>query len=128
MARTTPKLPTDAIARERLREAQAREASAVTAAYDADAALQTATARRDAEFAAAEEALRRRRAAAEEGVSRAAAAVDIARAGVADVSGTERAALLLGITKAELSRALKAAREAGRPTAAAAASGTADEG
>lgn len=96
-SRALSKLPTDVQARERLREAQAVEATATAAVYNAHDALAAATAKRDALLAAASEA-----------VFCADTALAASYAELISVSGLDRAALLLGLTKSELRRSAKA--------------------
>lgn len=99
--RSMTKMPTDPDARERLRAAQTAESEAVTAAFAAIDAHGAAVVRRD-------ELLRT----AEVAVTAADRDVDAARVAVVAVSGKDRAALLLGVSKADLDRAMKAARDA----------------
>jgi hypothetical protein len=87
-SRSVGRLPTDPVARERLREAQAAEARVVAAYYASAARLDTARAM----LAEAESAL--------------ASAVTA----VVATSGAERATILLGLGKAELRHAITAAR------------------
>ena len=98
--RTSPakKKPNDPGARERLREAQAVEARAVVAAYVAEAKVATAITKRDKAHAIAEE-----------WVADATGLLDRARADLVSISGADRAALLLGISKLELRRSLSTA-------------------
>ena len=98
--RTSParRKPNDPRARERLREAQAVEARAVVAAYIAEAKVATAITKRDKAHAIAEG-----------WVAEATDLLDRARADLVSISGTDRAALLLGIGKPELRRSLSAA-------------------
>lgn len=100
-SRTSPaRKPADPHARERLREAQAAETRALAAVCVAEAKVASATARRDRAYAAADV-----------WVSEAGAKLDTARADLATVSGVDRAALLLGISKAELRRSLATASD-----------------
>jgi hypothetical protein len=85
------RMPRDVRARERLREAQQREAEAVAAVCAANHALGKARAKRDDALTAANAA-----------VKRAQQAVDAARGELVKVSGLERTALLLGINPSEL--------------------------
>ncbi len=96
-SRSLGKFPSDLQARERLREAQAAEARAVTAVYAADAERDKAIARRDEAVAAATTV-----------VEAADADLAAARAGLVAVSGVDRAAILLGATRSELRRAAAA--------------------
>ena len=98
--RTSPawKKPNDSRARERLREAQAVEARAVVAAYVAETKVATAITRRD-----------KAQAIAERWVADATDLLDRARADLVSISGADRAAMLLGISKPELRRSLSAA-------------------
>jgi hypothetical protein len=86
-------MPRDGRARERLREAQQREAEAVAAVFVAQGALQKARAKRDAAIASATVVVD----AAEEVVA-------AKQAALVKVSGVERAALLLGLKATELRR------------------------
>jgi hypothetical protein len=95
-SRSFGKLPTDPQARERLRDAQNREAGATAAVYAARTALESATTRRDEIAAAASVA-----------VSAAATRLASAYGALAAVSGWDRAAALLGLSKAELRRISK---------------------
>lgn len=94
--RSLGKLPTDVRARERLREAQAVEAAATTAVYAAHSTLAAATTKRDELLAAASES-----------VAAADAALLASYAKLILVSGLDRTALLLGVAKSELRKAIK---------------------
>lgn len=83
----TTRLPSDPAVRERLREAQATEANTI------------------GEFYAATERVRR----AGESLAAAEAALAVAAAAVIACSGPDRAAILLGLTPAELKAMAKAA-------------------
>jgi hypothetical protein len=87
--------PADALARERLREAQAAESQALSAVCVAESKVESALAKRDKAYATADS-----------WVADANAVLDIARSELAAVSGVDRAALLLGITKTELRRSV----------------------
>jgi hypothetical protein len=94
MPKTQPartRLPRDARARGRLREAQQREAEALAAVYVAESALTRAHARRDAALAAATAVVER----AEEGVAN-------AQTALVEVSGLPRASLLLAVDPSDL--------------------------
>jgi hypothetical protein len=90
-SRRSVRLPKDARIRERVREAQARESSAVADVCAASDALDRACAKRDATVAAANEV-----------VGQASKAVASAQIALVRVSGVNRAALLLGIKPSEL--------------------------
>jgi hypothetical protein len=90
---STARKPSDPSARQRLRQAQLAESRALSRVCDAEARLKTAIARRDSAYATADG-----------WVAAASALLDGARAELAVVSGLDRAALLLGIGKAELRR------------------------
>jgi hypothetical protein len=98
------RMPRDVIARRRLQRAQQVEASAVSAVYQAEAALTRVRARHDAAIAAANEEF----AIAEEGVRG-------AQRSLIEISGLERAAALLGTDRAQLRR-ISAARPARQST------------
>jgi len=101
--RSRAPMPRDVHTRERVRDAQAAEAAAVTAVCTAQAALARQIGRRDRAIAAADAT-----------VHAAVSALADRQAGVVKVSGLERAALLLGVSKAELRRAIAhAGNEAG---------------
>jgi hypothetical protein len=85
----------DGPARERLREAQQREAAAVAAVFAAQGALQKACAKRDSVLASASEV-----------VDAAQDVVAAKQAALVKVSGVDRAALLLGLAVPELRKAL----------------------
>jgi hypothetical protein len=90
--------PADPSARERLREAQAAEARALSCVCDAEAKMASAIAKRD-----------KARVTANGWVAAASALLDTARSEMASVSGADRAALLLDISKTELRRSLASA-------------------
>ena len=90
--------PTDPRARERLREAQAVEARTVAAVYGAESRVERAAAKRD-----------RAREVADVWVTDAVRVLDRARADLVSVSGVDRAALLLGLSRSELRRSLATA-------------------
>lgn len=90
--------PTDPRTRERLREAQAAESCALPAVCAAETKVTSAIGKRDKACATADK-----------WVTAAADALDHARAELVSVSGPDRAALLLGISKPELRRSLSAA-------------------
>lgn len=90
--------PTDPRARERLREAQAAETRALATVCDAETRVAAAIAKRDRAYATADS-----------WVAEANATLDVARADLASVSGADRAALLLEISKTELRRSLASA-------------------
>lgn len=83
--------PRDTRTRERLREAQHREATAVAAVCAAEQAVHRARAKRDAIVASATVT-----------VDQAQAALEAAQSALVAVSGIDRAALLLGIDAAAL--------------------------
>lgn len=85
------RLPRDARARERLREAQRQEAEALAGVCAAQDSLDKARAKHEAVLAAATAM-----------VDRAQTAVDAAQAALVAVSGVERAAMLLGMDIAGL--------------------------
>ena len=87
----TARLPRDLEARERLQRAQQAEAAAVANVYRADAQLAKAHAKYDAAVAAATKIVDQAR----DGVAQ-------AQAALVDISGRDRAAQLLGITKADI--------------------------
>lgn len=87
------RMPRDVIARRRLQHAQQVEASAVSAVYQAEAALCRVRARHDAAVAVA----------AEE-VANAEDAVRGTQRTLIEISGLERAAALLGTDRGELRR------------------------
>jgi hypothetical protein len=86
-------------ARERLREAQLREAEAVAAVCAAQDVLARACAKRDAVLESATAV-----------VDQAQASVHAAQTGLVQVSGVERAALLLGVGPAELRKSANGRR------------------
>lgn len=87
----TGRLPRDIRARERLREAQQQEAEALVALCATQDKLRKACAKRDVAVAAAAGM-----------VERAQASVESAQAVLVQVSGLDRAAVLLGVDRAEL--------------------------
>jgi len=96
-SRSIGKRPTDLAARERLRQAQVAESRATAAVYAAMEALGAAIAKREEANAAATVV-----------VDSAAGALTLARADLVAVSGLDRAAMLLGVSKPELRKATKA--------------------
>lgn len=96
-SRSLGRRPMDTQARERLRAAQQAETTAVAVVFSAQAALEEAVARRERTVAAATVA-----------VTTAEAELGAARAALVEVSGLERAAVLLGTSKAELRKAVAA--------------------
>jgi hypothetical protein len=96
-SRSFGKQPTDLHARERLREAQATEASATNAVYSAADVSHAAITKRD-----------QARAAATVAVDAAEIKLAAAHAELVTVSGLDRAAMLLGVSKAALRKASKA--------------------
>jgi hypothetical protein len=92
---STPRMPRDGRARERLREAQQQESRAVASVCAAGDRLSRARAKRDAVYVTATVK-----------VERAEADLDSARASLVQVSGLDRAALLLGLDVAELRRSV----------------------
>ena len=98
------RMPRDVRARERLREAQQKESRAVAAVCAAGDALGRACAKRDAVYTTATVK-----------VERAEAELDSARASLVQVSGLDRAALLLGLEAAELRKSV-ASRSSRTPT------------
>jgi hypothetical protein len=99
--RTRPtRKPADPLARERLREAQAAETQALSAVCIAEAKVESAIVKRDKAYATADS-----------WVADANAVLDTARSELASVSGVDRAALLLGISKTELRRSVASASD-----------------
>jgi hypothetical protein len=96
-SRSLGKQPTDLHARERLREAQAAEASATNAVYSATDVLHAAINKRD-----------QARAVATVAVDAAEIKLAATRAELVTVSGLDRAAMLLGVSTAALRKAAKA--------------------
>lgn len=97
--RTVPtRKPTDPLARERLRKAQAAETRALSAVCVAEAKVASAIAKRNKAYATADS-----------WVADANAVLDVARADLVSVSGADRAAALLGISKTQLRRSLATA-------------------
>ena len=95
------RLPLDVHTRERLREAQSAEGRAVKAVCSAQAAVESARAKRDSAYLAANKV-----------VERAEHRLTSAHAQLVEVSGLDRAAVLLGANRHVLRRALAAARAA----------------
>jgi chemotaxis regulatin CheY-phosphate phosphatase CheZ len=93
----TGRLPRDVGTRERLREAQLREVDAVAVVCAAQDRLRKACTKRDAAAAAATAV-----------VDQAQASVESAQGALVQVSGLERAALLLGIDSADLRKIVSA--------------------
>jgi hypothetical protein len=87
-------------ARQRLRDAQAAETSAVTAVYASETALARAVAKRDAAYAAATVA-----------VEREVEALRGARGVLIKTSGLDRAALLLGMSRGQLRQSSRVQRD-----------------
>jgi hypothetical protein len=96
-SRSFDKQPTDLHARERLRDAQATEASATNAVYSATDVLHAAITKRD-----------QARALATVAVDAAEIKLAATRVELVTVSGLDRAAMLLGVSKAALRKAAKA--------------------
>jgi hypothetical protein len=99
------RMPRDTRTRERLREAQRRETESVAAVCAANETLQKACAKREAALAAATAA-----------VDDAQGVVETAQAALVNVSGLDRAALLLGVNSTEL-RKITVTRNGRRPEA-----------
>lgn len=96
---------TDALARDRLRAAQAAETRAVANVLAAEAKVAVAIAKREKAYAAADT-----------WVAAANTVLDAARTELASVSGVDRAAALLGITKPELRKSLGTTSGSGNAT------------
>ena len=94
------RLPLDVHTRQRLREAQNAEGQAVKAVCSAQAAVDSARAKRDSLYAAANRI-----------VERAENRLTSAQAQLVEVSGLDRAAGLLGANRNVLRRAIATARE-----------------
>lgn len=96
--------PRDIHARERLRDAQVAEARAVSAVCTAQTAVDRAHAKREQAIAAAARA-----------VARAERALAVAHTALVEVSGLERAAVVLGLPAKRLRQAVAAVRADGQP-------------
>lgn len=92
--------PADPRARDRLREAQAAETRALATVCAAETKVASAIAKRDKACATADS-----------WVADANSVLAVARADLVSVSGVDRAALLLGISKTELRRSLSSASD-----------------
>jgi hypothetical protein len=105
-SRSLGRLPIDGEARERLRTAQVAEGTATGAVYDAQAAVEAAIGKRDQAVAAASVA-----------VQAAETALASKYAELISVSGADRAAVLLGMTRTALKRLAKnGTTDASKPT------------